>query len=244
MLQKLSHALAFHIRNFEGVGCVRRTANSKFTRTVHNLNTRRVFTLATNSYGTLQTHPNSIDLEISTAQDMEDLGAVLAIGTMGGDVLVLDGDLGAGKTCFSRGFVRARTGLTDIRVTSPTYLLSNTYPADNGDVIIHHMDLYRLSDGKPEALEPLNLVNVLKNCISLIEWPSRLGQLLPPDRLELTFKMYGDPSTDNYNDDDDDESTTRIVTIKPHGKRWEQKLEKICEEGYLDDLIIEYDVDE
>lgn len=113
----------------------------------------------------------SLDLEIATIEDMEDVGAVLSVGTVGGDILVLNGDLGAGKTCFSRGFVRARTGQSNVRVTSPTYLLSNTYTTD--DVLIHHMDLYRLSEGKPEDLEPLNLDFVFKECISLIEWPSR-----------------------------------------------------------------------
>jgi hypothetical protein len=77
----------------------------------------------------------NLELEIATIEDMEDVGAVLSVGTKGGDVLVLDGDLGAGKTCFSRGFVRARTGFTDMRVTSPTYLLSNTYPTSDDDLL-------------------------------------------------------------------------------------------------------------
>jgi len=76
-----------------------------------------------------------LELEVATSQDMEDVGAVLSVGTVGGDTLLLGGDLGAGKTCLSRGFVRARTGCGDIRVTSPTYLLSNTYPADGEDVM-------------------------------------------------------------------------------------------------------------
>lgn len=131
IFQKISHAFLFHT-NFEVIGgCVHRTVNSKCVRNF--LNPRGVLT-ATNIH-TVPTHPHSIDLEVSTAQDMEDVGAVLSMGTLKGDVLVLDGDLGAGKTCFSRGFVRARTGLADIRVTSPTYLLSNTYPADDGDIM-------------------------------------------------------------------------------------------------------------
>lgn len=77
----------------------------------------------------------NLELEIATIEDMEDVGAVLSVGTKGGDVLVLDGDLGAGKTCFSRGFVRARTGFTDMRVTSPTYLLSNTYSTSDDDLL-------------------------------------------------------------------------------------------------------------
>ena len=61
---------------------------------------------------------------------MEDVGSILSVDTRGGDCLFLKGDLGAGKTCFARGFVRARTGDWNMRVTSPTYLLSNCYSAD------------------------------------------------------------------------------------------------------------------
>eukprot|EP00957_Ditylum_brightwellii_P098505 7503972-Ditylum_brightwellii.AAC.1 len=75
----------------------------------------------------------SLQLSIPTSEDMEDVGAIISMGTKGGDTILLDGDLGAGKTCFSRGFVRARTGYIDLRVTSPTYLLSNTYEADDGN---------------------------------------------------------------------------------------------------------------
>lgn len=173
----------------------------------------------------------SLELEIATIEDMEDVGAVLSVGTTGGDVLVLNGDLGAGKTCFSRGFVRARTGQSAVRVTSPTYLLSNTYTTN--DVLIHHMDLYRLSEGKPEDLEPLNLDFVFKECISLVEWPSRLGELMPDERLEITFKI--DPSTIEH------EENTRYLTLTPHGDMWSERLARIENEGYLDDLIVEFE---
>ena len=82
-----------------------------------------------------KTDPNNelsspfMKLTISTPEDMEDVGSVLTIGSQKGDIIFLDGDLGAGKTCFSRGFVRAKTGMFDAKVTSPTYLLSNTYTA-------------------------------------------------------------------------------------------------------------------
>lgn len=65
---------------------------------------------------------------------MEDIGSLLATLALDSDtdpvggVIFLQGDLGAGKTTFARGFVRAATGDADLRVTSPTYLLSNTYP--------------------------------------------------------------------------------------------------------------------
>jgi len=204
--------------------------------------TRSPLRTVTSSQKRFSTHlheTQKLELEIATIEDMEDVGAVLSVGTKGGDVLVLDGDLGAGKTCFSRGFVRARTGFTDMRVTSPTYLLSNTYPANDDDddndddLLIHHMDLYRLSEGSPEDLEPLNLDFVLNHCISLIEWSSRLGKMMPPERLEITFKI--DPDTM------EEEENTRYLTIIPHGEKWIKCIETIKKEGYLDDLIVEYE---
>eukprot|EP00978_Attheya_sp_CCMP212_P031273 scaffold117600_cov50-Attheya_sp.AAC.4 len=89
-------------------------------------------------HGALETHHRlyySLCLDIPTPEDMEDLGAVLSMGTGPGDSILLKGDLGAGKTCLARGFVRARTGMADISVTSPTYLLSNTYEADDGALL-------------------------------------------------------------------------------------------------------------
>lgn len=74
-----------------------------------------------------------LKLQVPTPEDMEDVGSILSRDTRAGDVVLLGGDLGAGKTCFCRGFVRARTGNLEQRVTSPTYLLSNTY--DAGDVL-------------------------------------------------------------------------------------------------------------
>lgn len=74
-----------------------------------------------------------LQLSIPTAQDMEDLGAILSMDTSAGDVLCLQGDLGAGKTCLSRGFIQTRTHNNDNdKVTSPTYLLTNTYPTHDG----------------------------------------------------------------------------------------------------------------
>mmetsp|Transcript_10159 Transcript_10159/g.10290 ORF Transcript_10159/g.10290 Transcript_10159/m.10290 type:complete len:88 (-) Transcript_10159:523-786(-) len=79
------------------------------------------------------------------------------------------------------------------------------------------MDLYRLS-GNPSDLDPLNLPHVFQECISLIEWPSRLGDLIPNDRLELTFRI--DESTD-----------IRIVTITPYGKDWTSRFEQYTDAG-------------
>jgi tRNA threonylcarbamoyladenosine biosynthesis protein TsaE len=175
------------------------------------------------------TKDHILGLEIGAIGDMEDVGAVLSVGTEKGDVIVLDGDLGSGKTCFSRGFIRAKTGCENMTVTSPTYLLSNVYKADQ-DVSIHHMDLYRLD---PKRLQSLNLEHVFKECISLIEWPSRLGKMMPSERLEIIFRI--DPSCF------EDEENTRYLTLKPHGEKWTKRINDLIEDGCLDDLIVEND---
>lgn len=76
-----------------------------------------------------------MELQIPTTEDMEDLGGLIcSMGMCAGDVLLLKGGLGSGKTCFARGFVRAATGDEELRVTSPTYLLSNSYSAAQDDL--------------------------------------------------------------------------------------------------------------
>ena len=175
----------------------------------------------------------SLLLEIPTPDDMQDIGALLSINTGPSDTILMDGDLGAGKTCFSRGFVRARSSRSDERVTSPTYLLSNTYPTPDG-VLIHHMDLYRLKG--QEDLGPLNMDHVLMHCISLIEWPSRLGSMIPQTRLDVTFSFKEESVIDGEVGNDE---LTRILKLEPHGIQWEQRLDFLVKEGLIDDLLLE-----
>jgi len=195
-----------------------------------------------------------LTLTIPTPSDMEDIGALLSVNSKKGDCILLDGDLGAGKTCFSRGFVRAKTGCGDERVTSPTYLLSNMYSiannddSDSSDIVedmkIYHMDLYRLSGTNEDELQPLNLPQVFSNDISLIEWPSRL-HTKPEVRLDVTLTIdsaivdveSGD-SDDEEEEDDGSESASRIMKLVPHGETWIERLKFLEDEGYLDDLIM------
>ena len=99
------------------------------------------------------------------------MGGILSHISTVGDVILLGGELGAGKTCWARGFIRSMLDDKNLRVTSPTYLLSNTYTCayyddDNTtsykELSIHHMDLYRLAG--PEELQPLDLDHVFKSC--------------------------------------------------------------------------------
>mmetsp|Transcript_31903 Transcript_31903/g.66584 ORF Transcript_31903/g.66584 Transcript_31903/m.66584 type:complete len:280 (-) Transcript_31903:970-1809(-) len=197
----------------------------------------------------------SLELYIPEAEDMEDLGGLLATLVLGtdaekddtmsssADLILLDGDLGAGKTALSRGFIQTALGDFDMPVTSPTYLLSNTYKTSETPEI-QHMDLYRLTGTKPNELRPLNLKHVFDNCVALIEWPERLGEMMkevPADRLEIYLQIIAGEGTDetisNYEDDTTEGAQMRKAILKPFGERWSQRLQSAIEDGFLDDLL-------
>ena len=105
-----------------------------------------------------------------------------------GDFIALEGDLGAGKSTFARALIRAlplADGGMNIaeEIPSPTYTLCQTYERAIG--LVAHFDLYRLS-APEEALE-LGFEEALSEGLVLVEWPQRLGRLLPPKRLHLNL---------------------------------------------------------
>ncbi len=121
-----------------------------------------------------------------TAQDTEDFGGRLARSRPAADaalaVLYLTGELGAGKTTFARGFVRA-LGVQEA-VPSPTYTLLELYPA--GALTVVHVDLYRVR--APSELESLGLREWARTGhVWLIEWPERGGTRLPPADLTVAL---------------------------------------------------------
>jgi tRNA threonylcarbamoyladenosine biosynthesis protein TsaE len=103
-----------------------------------------------------------------------------------GDVIALHGDLGTGKSVFARGFIRARCRVAD-DIPSPTFTLVQIYESISGD--IYHYDLYRMQ--QPEDALELGFEDALAQGIVLIEWPERLGPLLPEARLDV-FLSFGD----------------------------------------------------
>jgi tRNA threonylcarbamoyladenosine biosynthesis protein TsaE len=103
----------------------------------------------------------------------------LAPAARAGDVIALHGDLGAGKTCFARGFIAALTGDGE-EAPSPTFTLVQTYDSARGT--IWHFDLYRLE--RPDDVLELGYEDALTEGIVLIEWPERIAALLPPARLD------------------------------------------------------------
>jgi tRNA threonylcarbamoyladenosine biosynthesis protein TsaE len=114
------------------------------------------------------------------------LGQWFAAHLRAGDCLLLEGQIGAGKSHFARAFIQARLGRAE-DVPSPTFTLVQSYQAD---VEIWHADLYRLSH--PDEVLELGLEEAFDSAICLIEWPDRLGSLLPKGVMRLRFALEGD----------------------------------------------------
>ncbi len=130
---------------------------------------------------------NTITFELADEAATEALARTIAGQALVGDRLALKGDLGAGKTVFARAFIRCLCG-DDIEVPSPTFTLVQTYEARDG-LPLFHFDLYRLED--PEEVLELDIDDAFAEGISLIEWPERMGYLLPRDLLEVALS-YGE----------------------------------------------------
>ncbi|HTE80141.1 MAG TPA: tRNA (adenosine(37)-N6)-threonylcarbamoyltransferase complex ATPase subunit type 1 TsaE [Reyranella sp.] len=117
----------------------------------------------------------------------DQLGATLAARLRIGDVVGLKGELGAGKTTLARAMLRAAAEDTQLIVPSPTFTLVEVYDTPRGS--FWHFDLYRLET--PEQVIELGWEEALAEGISIIEWPERLGPLLPK-HLSVTLEVDGD----------------------------------------------------
>lgn len=116
----------------------------------------------------------------------EQLGATLAARLETGDVIGLKGDLGVGKTTLARAIVRAACGDPAMIVPSPTFTLVEVYETPRGS--FWHFDLYRLE--APEQVFELGWEEALAEGIAIVEWPERLGPLLPK-HLSVTLEIDG-----------------------------------------------------
>jgi tRNA threonylcarbamoyladenosine biosynthesis protein TsaE len=117
----------------------------------------------------------------------EQLGATLAERLRPGDVVGLTGELGSGKTTLARAILRAAAGDPDLIVPSPTFTLVEVYETARGTY--WHFDLYRLET--PQQVYELGWEEALAEGIVLVEWPQRLGELLPK-HLSVTLETDGD----------------------------------------------------
>lgn len=150
-------------------------------------------------------------INIANEQEMAHLAAKIAPQLANGDVILLNGTLGAGKTAFARALIRHLCNDENTIVPSPTFTLVQHYETANGNTV-HHYDLYRLPEKEAEdEIIELGFEESLDEAITLIEWPERLGYLLPKNRVEITIK-HGQNETE------------RSITISPFGtaqdKEW------------------------
>lgn len=146
----------------------------------------------------------------------EQLAGVLAAVARPGDVFLLCGDLGAGKTAFARGFIVARARMCGQEagpVPSPTFTLVQRY---DFDVPVLHADLYRL-DSADEAAE-LGLDEAYGESVTLIEWPDRLAGRVPPHRLDIAIRELPE------------HPSARRITLTGRG-RWAPRLDALCPKG-------------
>jgi tRNA threonylcarbamoyl adenosine modification protein YjeE len=102
------------------------------------------------------------------------------------DVLLLEGDLGAGKTNFARALIRALTG-EETDVPSPTFTLAQVY--ETQDFPLWHFDLYRLS--RPEEVYEIGWEEALAGGVAVVEWPERLAALAPEAALTVRLDFAG-----------------------------------------------------
>ena len=118
-------------------------------------------------------------------------------------IICLDGELGSGKTVFTKGIANA-LGIQE-SITSPTFTIIKEY---EGEVPLYHMDVYRLNgDVDGTGIEEY----FTKGGVVVIEWADMIKDILPKERLEIKFRVAGE--------------NTRVLILKPYG----QKYEDLCE---------------
>ena len=157
----------------------------------------------------------------SSAAQTQELARTLGGALRAGDLLLLTGELGAGKTTFTQGLgegLGVRAG-----IISPTFVLVRIHPALGAGPDLVHVDAYRL--GSPAEIDDIDLENTMDTAVTVVEWGHGLVEHLSESRLEITLLRAtggasgatGELLTDFSAEDDDEERTIRIAG---YGPRW------------------------
>jgi tRNA threonylcarbamoyladenosine biosynthesis protein TsaE len=143
---------------------------------------------------------------LHTAEDTRAWGEWLATLLRHGDLVILTGDLGAGKTTLTQGIGRGLRVRGD--VTSPTFVISRVHPSLHDGPPLIHVDAFRL--GGSAELDDLDLDTDVVDAVTVVEWGAGLAEALSIDRLELSLTR--------------DEDDVRTLTLTPVGPRWRELL--------------------
>lgn len=145
-------------------------------------------------------------------------GTALAGQLRGGDLVILTGDLGAGKTTLTQGIGQG-LGIRG-QVASPTFIIAREHPNEGDGPALVHVDAYRL--GSLDEVDALDLDASLDEAVTVVEWGSGLVEQLAQDRLEITLnRPRGSLDTSGALVDlSDAEAGTRRVTVQAIGPRW------------------------
>ena len=149
-------------------------------------------------------------MTLRSAEDARVFGVALAGVLRRGDLVILSGDLGAGKTTLTKG-IGAGLGVRG-EITSPTFVIARVHPPLNEGLPLVHVDAYRI--GGIDELDDLDLDTDLDDAVTVVEWGEGVAEGLADERLELRLlRAVGDDGT---GEDDD----PREVVIQPVGLRW------------------------
>jgi len=149
-----------------------------------------------------------VSLTLNSPDDTTALAARLAAVLAGGDTVLLNGAIGTGKTHFARSLIQSLMVVPE-DVPSPTFTLVQAYDTPTAE--IWHCDLYRLT--AVEEVEELGLTEAFDTALCLVEWPDKLGPLIPESALTITLKT------------DPDKLDTRHMTLSWSDPKWAPKLE-------------------
>ncbi len=124
-------------------------------------------------------------------------------------IICLNGELGSGKTIFTKGIASA-LGIEDT-ITSPTFTIIKEY---EGELPLYHMDVYRLDGGLDGGLDGVGIEEYFqKNGVVVIEWADTIKNILPNERLDIKFIIAGE--------------NKRVLVLEPHGKQYEELCEAV-----------------
>ena len=142
---------------------------------------------------------NNREFISKSVTETERFAEMLAKTFAGGEVILLHGDLGAGKTHFVKGLAKG-LGVDDV-ITSPTFALHNSY---RGRLVLNHFDFYRIDDAEEVAILGLDEFFYDKQGVSAIEWSENIKDLLPRNCISVTIDKLDD--------------TSRKITVKEENK--------------------------